>query len=90
MNSQFANYFGETERTMNNIFQDHKGYVQNRKTNHPTGEHFTSKGHQLSDMVITILEQISSTDPLYRKERERYLIRKFNSYNNGLNKSPGS
>ena len=54
------NYIGETERTMNNRFQDHKGYVQNRKTNHPTGEHFTSKGHQLSDMVITILEQVSS------------------------------
>ena len=58
--------------------------------NHPTGVHFTSKEQYLSDMTITILEQVSSTDPYYRTERERYLIRNFNSYNNGLNKSPGS
>ena len=57
-------YIGETERTMNSRFKDHKGYVQNKQLNQPTGEHFNSKGHKLSDMSIFILEQIPSTDPL--------------------------
>ena len=83
-------YIGETERTMSSRFKDHKGYVQNKQLNQPTGEHFNSKGHKLSDMSIFILEQIPSTDRLYRKERERYLIRKFDTYNDGLNKSPGA
>ena len=47
------------------------------------------KGHSLSDLEVIILEQVPSQDPLYRKERERYLIRKFNSFYNGMNKSPG-
>ena len=44
----------------------------------------------VSDLEAIILEKIMKTDPLYRKERERYIIRKFNSYYNGMNRSPGT
>ena len=44
----------------------------------------------VSDLEAIILEKIMKTDPLYRKERERYKIRKFNSYYNGMNRSPGT
>ena len=36
-------------------------------------------------MTIKILEKVKIRDTLYRKEREKYLIRKFNSYYNGMN-----
>ena len=38
-------------------------------------------------MKITILETIKTKDTIYRKEKEAYLIRKFNTYNRGMNKS---
>ena len=50
-----------------------------------TGEHFNLPGHTLSDLRITILEKVRSNDDMYRKERERYFIQKFNTYYKGLN-----
>ena len=65
------------------------GYIKNNRIELTVGEHFNKTGHSLSDMEAVILEKITKTDPLYRKERERYLIRKFNSYYQGMNRSPG-
>jgi hypothetical protein len=31
---------------------------------------------------------VKSNDDLYRKEREKYFIRKFNTYYRGLNRQP--
>ena len=39
-------------------------------------------------MNFRVLEQARRWDPIYRKEREKYLIRKFNSYYSGLNRPP--
>ena len=36
-------------------------------------------------MTINILEKVKVTDTFYRKEREKYLIRKFSSYYDGMN-----
>ena len=51
-----------------------------------TGEHFNKKGHKVSDMQVTIIEKIFSTDPTIRKEREKFFINKMNSKYKGLNK----
>ena len=51
-----------------------------------TGEHFNIKGHKVSDMKISILEKIFSTDPAVRKEREKFFINKMNTKYKGLNK----
>jgi hypothetical protein len=37
---------------------------------------------------ITILEKMKTSDESYRKERERYLINKFNTYYKGINRMP--
>ena len=45
-----------------------------------TGNNFIQRGHSVSDVRITILEKMKSSDESYRKERERYLINKFSTY----------
>ena len=50
--------------------------------------HFNQNGHQLSDMKVTVLEHVKNSDPEYRKERETYLIIKFNTFYGGMNKKP--
>ena len=81
-------YIGETEKPMHERLSQHRGYVT-RNTQDATGRHFNRPGHTLGNMNITILERVWSNDPIYRKERERYHIRKFNSYYQGMNGSPG-
>ena len=43
-------------------------------------------GHSLAKMKITIIELVKKNDIMYRKEREKYFINKFNSYYQGLNR----
>ena len=81
-------YIGETKRIMKFRFAEHRGYVNNQDVTQATGEHFTSSGHSVTDMSILILEQVRSTDDIYRREREKYFIRKFNTYHKGLNRQP--
>ena len=83
-----SKYVGETKRIMKFRFAEHRGYVNNKDESQATGEHFNLPGHSLSDMTITILEKVRSNDDLYRKEREKYFIRKFNTFYKGLNKQP--
>ena len=73
-------YVGETKRILKFRLADHRGYVQNQDTTKATGEHFNSPGHSLADLSITILEKVKKNDDLYRKEREKYFIRKFNTF----------
>ena len=81
-------YIGETKRIMKFRLADHRGYISNQDETKATGQHFNSPGHSLSDLTITILEQVRSNDDLYRKEREKYFIRKFNTFYKGLNRQP--
>jgi hypothetical protein len=82
-------YVGETERRLKDRMREHRGYVENMKLNTATGYHFNTKGHSSDNMKVTILEKLKNKHPFYRKEREKYHIRKFNSYYNGLNRTPG-
>ena len=66
----------------------HIGYINNKLVNNATGHHFNTPGHSVSDISFRVLEQARSWDPVYRKEREKYHIRKFNSYYSGLNRAP--
>ena len=77
---------GESERTLNLRFSEHKGYAVNRKLQKVTGAHFNEKGHKVSDMRVTILEKVFSTDENVRKEREHHYINIMNTKYKGLNK----
>ena len=81
-------YVGETKRIFKFRLADHRGYVNNHDYTKATGDHFNSPGHSLADLTITVLEKVKSSDDLYRKEREKYFIRKFNTFYRGLNRQP--
>ena len=82
-------YVGETERKARERISEHRGYIYRNEKRFATGEHFNQPGHSLDNMKFTILEAVKKKDPLYRKEREIYHIRKLNFFHNGINKSLG-
>ena len=82
-------YIGETERTLKERFSEHKGYVNTNNQSKATGVHFNTKGHSVADMEITVLEKIFSQDPMFRKQREKFYIQKFNTRYKGLNRMNG-
>ena len=82
-------YIGESERTLRERFAEHKGYVSTRNFSKTTGMHFNEKGHSVSDMTITIVEKLFNQNPLFRKEREKMYIQKFNTQYKGLNRKGG-
>ena len=57
-------------------------------TTKATGIQFNQHGHRVSYVRITILEKMKTSEERYRKERERYLINKFNTYYKGINRMP--
>ena len=79
-------YVGESEWTLKERFNEHKGYVVNNKIAKATGEHFNQKGHKVSYKSVTVLEKIFSSDPAVQKEREKYFIAKMNARYKVLNK----
>ena len=78
-------YIGETERNLKTRISEHIGYINTRKMDKVTGEHFNMPGHSKANMTVTILEKVKSNDTFYIKEIEKYHIRKFNTLHCGLN-----
>ena len=81
-------YIGESHRSLKYRISEHRGYINNHKYTQATGYHFNMPGHNLSNMSVTIIEQVKKNDMMYRKERESYFIRKFNTLYNGMNRAP--
>ena len=79
-------YVGETKRFLKFRVDDHRGYISNRKIDQATGEHFSLPGHSLADLLVKAIERVKRNNILYRKEREEYFIRLFDTYNRGINK----
>ena len=78
-------YIGETGRSLKNRIADHRGYIVNQHLNTATGHHFNTPGHSVSNLRVTIIEQVRTDNEGYRKQREKYHINKFNTFHNGLN-----
>ena len=79
----------KTIRTIRNLQQhlaEHKGYIDNQVTNRATGAHRNLPGHSLAHLKVIILEQSKYKDEEYIREREKYFIRKFDTFNRGINK----
>ena len=79
-------YIGETKRLLKSRLADHCGYIVNKDTTQSTGHHFNLPGHSLSDLSISVIEQVKKNNLVYRKEREEYHIRRFNTLHKGLNR----
>ena len=78
-------YIGETKRQLKFRLADHRGYIVNNVTKTATGHHFNLPGHSLADLSVVILEQVKKSDTLYRKAREEYHIRRFDTLHRGMN-----
>ena len=79
-------YIGQTGReTIRKRFLEHLGYAW-RKENKSTGIHFNLPGHSITDMTISVLEQVNQNNRLYREARESYIIEKFNLKYQGMNR----
>ena len=59
---------------------EHRGYISNIFSNKATGHHFNLPGHSINNVTVTIIEKVKKNDTQYRKEREKFHIRKFNTY----------
>ena len=79
-------YIGETDRSLQDRFSEHRGYVTRKIMHKATGEHYNLPGHKMADMEVTILEKIYNTDPQFRKAREKMWIERFNTKYKGLNR----
>ena len=79
-------YVGETSRTLQERFSEHLGYVKNKQLNKGTGAHFNLKGHNQSDMNISILEKEHNLSDQFRKQREKLFIAKFNTKHKGMHR----
>jgi len=88
-NKCFLKYIGETERSLKDRISEHKTYINQKHINQPIGDHFNKPGHSIDNFTVSVIEKVKSSEKLYRKEREKYLIKKFNTYYNGLNKNTG-
>jgi hypothetical protein len=82
------NYIGESGRKLRERIVEHIGYVNTKNISQATGHHFNLPGHNLTNMKITGIEIVKKQDVEYRKERESYLIRKFNTFHQGINRKP--
>ena len=85
-----TNYVGRTKRKFKVRMAEHRDYPKNGRFEEPSGEHFRLPGHAVSDLYGLAIENVKSTDPFVLKAREAFLIKKFDSFRNGLNKDPGS
>ena len=79
-------YIGETKRNLRSRLADHRGYVTSKQTDKATGEHFNLPGHSVANLKVSIIEQVKFNSDLYRKEREEFYIRKFNTLYEGMNR----
>ena len=79
-------YIGETKRTLRSRLAEHRGYVKNGHIDQATGAHFNMPGHNVTNLKIPVIEQVKFNSDLYRKEREEFFIRKFNTLNEGMNR----
>ena len=79
-------YIGETGRILKARLLDHRGYINNQVIIATTGGHFNLPGHSLANLKIIILEKVKKNDEMYRKQREKYFINKFNTFYEGINK----
>ena len=78
-------YIGHTKRKLKKRLAEHRYYAMNGKRERVTGVHFSSLGHSVSDLSITVLEMIESNRMDALTKRERFFIQKFDTVSKGLN-----
>ena len=79
-------YIGETSGQFSTRVREHKGYITQKKVDHPIGKHFNTSGHSVADMLPIAIEQVlPKGDTLKRRRRERLWITRYDSIECGAN-----
>ena len=81
-------YIGKTTRQFKDRLAEHRDYPKRDVVTEPSGHHFTKGGHNVSHLKGLVLEKVRNTDPYILKSREHMLIKKFDSFRQGLNQEP--
>ena len=87
-NEKASYYIGRTSRKLNRRIYEHTYYVNVKNLEEPSAEHFCKPGHKVHNLQAIGIEHVRNTDPFVLKAREHWLIKKFDSYRNGLNQEP--
>jgi hypothetical protein len=74
-----------TTRSFKDRLSEHRDYPKRDVVTEPSGAHFTQPGHNVAHLKGVVLEQVRNPDPFVLKSREHLLIKKFDSFRNGLN-----
>ena len=53
-------YIGETKRMLSERFREHRRHIVKHFTSSPVAQHFTSSGHNLSDLKVGVMAECSS------------------------------
>ena len=81
-------YIGETEKQIETRICQYLRYIRNKVLNQSTGLNFNYISHSQENIKFSVLEQPRCSDLVYRKEREKFIIKELNSYYRGLNRAP--
>ena len=87
-NEKASNYIGRTKRKFKKRLYEHLNYVNVKNFEEPSAEHFCKPGHKVHNLLAIGIEQVRSHDPFIMKAREHWIIKKFDSFKNGLNQEP--
>ena len=79
-------YIGKTKRTFKTRLSEHRDYIKSCNTSEVAGEHFTKAGHSVANFKCLAIESVRSKDPFVLNARETLLIKKFDTFKNGLNR----
>ena len=77
-----CDYVGMTSCPFRTRMSEHRDYPKRDIDTEPSGQHFTKRGHNVSDMKGLVLEEVRSKDPFVLRARESILIKKFDTFRN--------
>ena len=78
-------YLGECKNFYLRMKQ-HLSHARCSRLDKAIGEHFSTNGHKLSDMTLTVIEKLTRTDIRYRKTKESIYFEQWNLKYRGLNR----
>ena len=79
---------GEQQGNSKKRIYEHINYINVRNLEEPSAQHFCKPGHKVHNILAVGIEQVRNLDPFILKAREHWIIKKFDSYRNGLNQEP--
>ena len=79
---------GVTSRSFQARMFDYRDCPKRDVTTEPSGNHFTQRGHNVSELKGLLLERMKIKDPFVLRAIENMLIKKSDTYRHGFNNEP--